>query len=1279
MNVGRSAPRIERIALLYSRSGELQSSIYEYFIVVVGLCQEILQFTKKSALMKFGAALSESRLDKYKADLESWGNTIQDETRFLMAKRNEDEAKANSHFRSMSTRFFKSASNQQKVQERQRVLDFCCRYDYMVSWKQARKTGNTHLFRDCPHYKAWKGHAGSSTLVYTGKLGSGKSVMLANMVDDLHLLAPSGNITVAFFFVRHDVSETLEARTVIGSIVQQLLSPFLDLTMAADLLTTISQMEPFEQMLRILKVVLKPDSKAFVVIDGLDELKGHEQERLLREFHLLQKSFELSLCFSFRQEPNIPLGPRVLRSFNNANVVPIPENTAEIKNFIMEELDRRLESGRLNVRDPVLPLQIRDALMEGSQGMFLWTALQIESLCTMDTDDEMRHALNNLPPDLSETFSRILQRSNKPGSPYQKWILELITVAQRQLTTEEMKEALSVTPGDPDWSPSRLLNNVYRTLAYCGGLVIVDEEEFTLRLVHHSARKYLVGELDNPANAVVDLEKAQKTMSGIIITYLYHSEFGKQVTKNVVPELDAGPALSGIVRSTGYSMDDMSSLALKLLRIESPLEHNIGKTLAQTWRQNQNSKAKAHFRGYAMKFWHSHLTWSLPLLPPVQHLFQKLCERDLLPSIEAPREMELLFGGALATGAVDVVKYLVRTCNVDVNCKMDSRKTTALHFAVTRGMAEIVEVLLEADGIDLKAKNLDGETPMELAAKAGQLSIVQPFLNTGKIDQSASVLSALMYQAAKEGDEALVATLIGHSENTPTHLHGATMWVAIEGATLGAHTSLVRLLLNHHDTPNWKSAFGADNPLHKAVEAGNLEIAECWLDSGKIDPRAVNSQGWPPLFLAAMHGHVDTFMMLLDAEGLIGNRFLGLRQIIHGVTPVHLAAKAGSKAIVELAIAKLYMDPDEPDSQGNTCLHLATEFGRRDLVQFLISQDTIDTKKENSSGVTPLEMAIEGKQCDIINTLLNFNPISSGLEACEGQTFREYSGYTPDERRQSDEWEASIHAKDVQCRTWLHMAVIDGYERATELILMGGADPFQMDWDRLTPLHYAAKLGNEFMMKILLRDPSGPHLCGRKPPVDDGETALHLAVAAGQSEVVQILLSQQPSQAHIPNQRGETPLHIAIRTNQNPIIDLLLMDRSVSIDLGTLDNQTPLHYAARYGNDLAAELLLSRGAAPSSQDSHQSTPLHYAVEVDAVAVARTLLQYDISLANKQDDRGRTALHIAAIQGQLEMVRLILETDSVNTYIQDEIGGTAVQYATRNGYKHIAELIGSTID
>ncbi|KAJ5105371.1 hypothetical protein NUU61_002718 [Penicillium alfredii] len=85
MAVGRHAPRHEKLALLYPRSRDLQSSLCEYFIVVVRLCHDMLKFTQKSTLGKVGSTLSDSDPKSYQTELDTWANTINDEVSFLIA------------------------------------------------------------------------------------------------------------------------------------------------------------------------------------------------------------------------------------------------------------------------------------------------------------------------------------------------------------------------------------------------------------------------------------------------------------------------------------------------------------------------------------------------------------------------------------------------------------------------------------------------------------------------------------------------------------------------------------------------------------------------------------------------------------------------------------------------------------------------------------------------------------------------------------------------------------------------------------------------------------------------------------------------------------------------------------------------------------------------------------------------------------------------------------------------------------------------------------------
>lgn len=85
----------------------------------------------------------------------------------------------------------------------------------------------------------------------------------------------------------------------------------------------------------------------------------------------------------------------------------MPADNPDIEALIEADLERCLREERLTIRDPLLILEIQDALLKGPQGMSLWVALQIQTLCNMKTDHAIREALADLPKYISETFARI--------------------------------------------------------------------------------------------------------------------------------------------------------------------------------------------------------------------------------------------------------------------------------------------------------------------------------------------------------------------------------------------------------------------------------------------------------------------------------------------------------------------------------------------------------------------------------------------------------------------------------------------------------------------------------------------------------------------------------------------------------------------------------------------------------------------------------------------------------------------------------------------------------
>jgi hypothetical protein len=161
------------------------------------------------------------------------------------------------------------------------------------------------------------------------------------------------------------------------------------------------------------------------------------------------------------------------------------------------------------------------------------------------TDKAILQALESLPQSLSETFSRVLQQAGASNIKHRRRIVQLVMATRRPLSVEELCEALSVIPGDTTWEPGRQINNIHAALASCKCLVIIDEEEQTVRFAHHSVKQFFIARGDEPENPnPINPDEANKEMGRAILTYLNYGIFDRQVSRTVFPTIPAADAPS---------------------------------------------------------------------------------------------------------------------------------------------------------------------------------------------------------------------------------------------------------------------------------------------------------------------------------------------------------------------------------------------------------------------------------------------------------------------------------------------------------------------------------------------------------------------------------------------------------------------------------------------------------------------------------------------------------------------------------------------------------------
>ncbi|CEI70509.1 hypothetical protein FVEN_g992 [Fusarium venenatum] len=591
MAMGRNAPRYQAMAALYPKSKALQVNLCEYFIVITKLCHQSVLWTKKSALGRLASTMNDPQMKTFKDDLDLWSSAIKEETDLLLNRKVAQEAKENSIFRSLTTFRSDAFDHQQRIERSTRVLDACSKHDYRTTWKQTP-------------YQQWKEGSRKTSILFLGKLGAGKSVLLANLVDDLNL---RDNAITLYFFSRHDNDKSTKARTIFGCLIRQLLEHVMNDTGFSHLFSeTVSHLD-LDTIVDLFRRA-KPDNVS-IVLDGLDECELDVQRTVLTHLTEIQ-GFGYKICLSVRTPQNGPIWRKRPFDFQ----VHIPEENPDISDFIEAEVDRRVEDGRLVTQDPNLVEEVKKELITGACGMFLWASLQLDSVCDEVSDHDIRAAIHDLPGDLTETFKRNLSKAiSRDSKRLHVRIFKLLVGARELLTAEQLRQAASVTIGRTVWNYDKEITSIYLVLKFCGSLVMVDEEDDTVRFIHHSARSFCLHGLHSVSGWSFTQMEADQHMAETLITYLSCNIFETRLSKNVVPNIDASHVPKIVAVNAMSRHFKGTKIANRLLSSRANLKRDIGPTLAK---RSANLYQEHHFSlaSYAKRHW-LHQTAHLEDLP----------------------------------------------------------------------------------------------------------------------------------------------------------------------------------------------------------------------------------------------------------------------------------------------------------------------------------------------------------------------------------------------------------------------------------------------------------------------------------------------------------------------------------------------------------------------------------------------------------------------------------------------------------------------------------------
>lgn len=353
--------------------------------------------------------------------------------------------------------------------------------------------------------------------------------------------------------------------------------------------------------------------------------------------------------------------------------------------------------------------------------------------------------------------------------------------------------------------------------------------------------------------------------------------------------------------------------------------------------------------------------------------------------------------------------------------------------------------------------------------------------------------------------------------------------------------------------PKERELLGAASFLHLAAKRGWHAMLEVLLRSGLQD-WAVNTEdgkGCVPLHLAAGNGSdLGGLELLLNHPNCSINA-----QRHDGSTPFMVAVDSNNVAAVQRLLEESAVDFNKPRYDGLTPLMVAAQRGNLPLVMLLLKRPGIEATTTLPDGTNALHMACSGGHPQTALRLISHPSFRSSIDARDAQGRTPWlcaaeGQHNPALREQTHAMvlqvlatrdDIDIEATDRDGRSALHLAAQHGHRQAIALLRGMVTNPNKRDFQGNTALMLAAQNGHAHCVGQLLETPGvNPHLKNH-----DRQHCLHVACAAGQTEVVRRLMELGRVDIQARDKHGRTPMDLAERRGDTAIMAMLAERRQL--------------------------------------------------------------------------------------------------------------------------------------
>lgn len=519
--------------------------------------------------------------------------------------------------------------------------------------------------------------------------------------------------------------------------------------------------------------------------------------------------------------------------------------------------------------------------------------------------------------------------------------------------------------------------------------------------------------------------------------------------------------------------------------------------------------------------------------------------------------------------------------------KQDSYRQTPLHVAARFNHIEVVKWLLE-NGADVDAQAYNEFAPLHLTKNPEIVKLIlekKPDL-TLKSVAGTPLQSALvdLRHNTKLSSRGVVAEEIVNALRSIVEMYEEHLGddIDIVSAVRLGKVNEVKKIIAADPTAALGQKKGP-NPLREAADWGHLEICKVLVEEHKADVNDFEGGwGYPIIKSALKHPQIVRYLIEQDADLETRITWRGGRSgvwiIGDDATALHYAASDGVPETVKILL-DAGVDP------------------------FATAHDSLDKEKRQ----TALEVAAFFGKTDNAIAIIEHPKFKNADIAIRQQSLDD--------------------SLTIGCySSWLAFESQDRSELLDALITNGAN--FNATDDNRTPIQIAVSgvhpndvEKNESIKKMVAVLKKHGH-----------DIDVFSAVAIGDLDTLAKLLESDPKAANSYSMHGYPALHMAIKMNYPKAVAMLL-DANCNIEITNKressgwHGETPLFCAAFWGHDEIVETLIKAGANVNATARKQVSPLHEAVRMGNVGVAKLLLKNGANTQAK-DHEGKTPLEWA---------------------------------------------------